>query len=86
VLWLGPAKPAGSRVPRTEMTPSDLHNGRQGDGGPDEAAHYIKGAVRDLSLMARRHRHDMLAYLLDMAHLETEEILRRRDLRKPSRR
>lgn len=34
--------------------------------------------------MARLHRHDMLAYLLDMAHLETEEILRLRDLRKPS--
>jgi hypothetical protein len=34
--------------------------------------------------MARRHGHDVLAYLLDMAHLETEEILRLRGLRKPS--
>ncbi|MES2028316.1 MAG: hypothetical protein V4477_03990 [Pseudomonadota bacterium] len=58
----------------------------QGDGGPEEAALYIKGAVRDLSLMARCHRHDMLAYLLDMAHLETEEILRPGGLCKPSSR
>jgi hypothetical protein len=46
------------------------------DGGPAEAAHYIKGAVHDLARLARRHRLDMLAYLLDMAHLEAEERLR----------
>ena len=47
-----------------------------GDGGPAEAAHYIKSAVHDLARLARRHRLDMLAYLLDMAHLEAEERLR----------
>ena len=47
-----------------------------GDGGPAEAAHYIKGAVHELARMARRHRLEMLAYLLDMAHLEAEERLR----------
>ena len=66
------------------MTPPIPDDQSQGDGGPEEAALYIKSAVRDLSLMARRHRHDMLAYLLDMAHLETEEILRLQGLRKPS--
>jgi hypothetical protein len=66
------------------MTPPIPDDQPQGDGGPEEAALYIKSAVRDLSRMARRHRHDMLAYLLDMAHLETEEILRLCDLRKPS--
>ncbi|MET0967762.1 MAG: hypothetical protein ABWY18_01060 [Tardiphaga sp.] len=54
------------------------------DGGPDEAAHYIRGSVLELSRMARRHGHDLLAYLLDMAHLEAEEILRMRAPRKPS--
>ncbi|QUS40367.1 hypothetical protein RPMA_17135 [Tardiphaga alba] len=49
-----------------------------GDGGPVEAAHYIKGAVHELARLARRHRLDMLAYLLDMAHLEAEERLRLR--------
>ncbi|WPO40109.1 hypothetical protein [Tardiphaga sp. 42S5] len=70
------------------MTPPTPDDQARGDGGPEEAALYIKSdiksAVRDLSRMARRHRHDMLAYLLDMAHLETEEILRLCDLRKPS--
>lgn len=47
-----------------------------GDGGPDEAAHYLAGAIAELSQMAHRHRHDMLAYLLDMALLEAEEIMR----------
>ena len=72
---------SGQGIPMTLPIPDDP---AQGDGGPEEAALYIKGAVRDLSRMARQHRHDMLAYLLDMAHLETEEILRLRGLRKPS--
>lgn len=67
----------------TAMASSSDNHG-PGDGGPDEAALYIKGAVLDLSQMARRHGHDVLAYLLDMAHLETEEILRLRALRRPS--
>ncbi|KAA0074443.1 hypothetical protein CIW50_16040 [Tardiphaga sp. P9-11] len=66
------------------MTPPIPDDQAQGDGGPEEAALYIKSAVRDLSRMARRHHHDMLAYLLDMVHLETEEVLRLRGLRKPS--
>lgn len=47
-----------------------------GDGGPAEAAHYIKCVVHDLARLARRHRLDMLAYLLDMARLEADERLR----------
>jgi len=58
------------------MTLDDDDDQPPGDGGPAEAAHYIKGAVHDLARMARRHRLDMLAYLLDMAHLEAEERLR----------
>jgi hypothetical protein len=66
------------------MTPPRTNGPTAGDGGADEAALYIKSAVAELSRMAQRHRHGLLAYLLDMAHLETEEILRRRGLRKPS--
>lgn len=47
-----------------------------GDGGSNEAAHYLAGAIAELSQMAHRHRHDMLAYLLDMAMLEAEEVVR----------
>ena len=54
------------------MTSSGDSNEPPSDGGPAEAAHYIKGAVHDLARLARRHRLDLLAYLLDMAHLEAE--------------
>lgn len=66
------------------MTPPAPTSSAQGGGGPDEAALYIKGSVSELSQMARRHGHDVLAYLLDMAHLEAEAILRQRAPRKPS--
>jgi hypothetical protein len=66
------------------MTPAPQDPSLKHDGGPDEAAHYIKGSLADLSRMARRHGHDLLAYLLDMAHLEADEILRVRTPRKPS--
>jgi hypothetical protein len=46
------------------------------DGGALEAAHYLQGAIAELSQMAHRHRHGMLAYLLDMALMEANEIVR----------
>ena len=52
-----------------------------GDGGRDEAAHYLAAAVADLGLIARRHGLDTLGYLLDMAQLEAEEIVRLRAAR-----
>lgn len=55
-----------------------------GDGGPDEAARYLAGAVADLALIARRHGLDTLGYLLDMAQLEAEDIVRLRAARKGS--
>ncbi|MCF2523981.1 hypothetical protein [Bradyrhizobium sp. G127] len=47
------------------------------DGGPIEAASFISGAVAELSQLAKRHRLDLLGYLLDMAKLEADEITRR---------
>lgn len=55
-----------------------------GDGGPDEAARYLAGAVADLALIARRHGLDTLGFLLDMAQLEAEDIVRLRAARKGS--
>jgi hypothetical protein len=57
--------------------PSRGDNGRD-SGGPEEAAHYVAGRAAELAQIARRHRLDMLGYLLDMAHLEAQEVLRRR--------
>lgn len=47
------------------------------DGGPVEAASFISGAVVELAQLARRHKLNMLGYLLDMAQLEAGEIVRR---------
>jgi hypothetical protein len=51
------------------------------DGGPDDAAAFIAEGVADLSGLARRHRLDMLGFLLSMAQLEAEEHLRLRSRR-----
>lgn len=48
-----------------------------GDGGPAEAANAISEAVAELTQLARRHRLDMLAHLLDMTKLEADEFVRR---------
>lgn len=52
-----------------------------GDGGPDEAARFIAGAVSELVLMARAHRLDMLAHVLDMAQLEADELVQAHAIR-----
>lgn len=52
-----------------------------GDGGPNEAARFIAGAVSELVLMARVHRLELLAHLLDMAQLEAENLIRANVLR-----
>ena len=40
--------------------------------GRAEAAAYIADLTRDLTIIARRHRLEVLAYLLEMAKLEAE--------------
>ncbi len=47
------------------------------DGGSDEAASHIAEAVKDLAQLARRHKHDTLGFLLDMALMEAQDILRK---------
>lgn len=48
-----------------------------GDGGPGEAARFVSRSAGELALLSRRHGHAMLAYLLDMAQMEADEIVRR---------
>ena len=50
----------------------------EGDGGPDEAAAFIAETVADLARIARRHKLEMLASLLEMAQMEAEERVRLR--------
>jgi hypothetical protein len=46
------------------------------DGGPGEAAGFIAEAVADLAQLARRHKLDVLGFLLDMSLMEAQEIVR----------
>jgi hypothetical protein len=47
------------------------------DGGSDEAATHIAEAVRELAQLAHRHKLGTLGFLLDMALMEAEEIIRK---------
>lgn len=51
--------------------------GAAADGGPVEAAAFVARAAGELAQLARQHRLDILAYLLDMAQLEAQEIAQR---------
>ncbi len=48
-----------------------------GDGGPREAARFVSKSAGELAQLSRRHGLDMLGYLLEMAQLEADEIVRR---------
>jgi hypothetical protein len=52
-----------------------------GEGGPDEATAFIAESVAELARIARRHRLDLLGYLLELAQMEAEERLRLRGKR-----
>jgi hypothetical protein len=41
-------------------------------GGAEDAARYIADMIGSLALLAREAKLDLLAYLLDMAHVEAE--------------
>jgi hypothetical protein len=43
---------------------------------PAEAAAYIAELCGNLSLIARRHQLDTLVYILDMARLEAQNLIR----------
>jgi hypothetical protein len=52
-----------------------------GEGGPEEAAAVIAETVAELARLARRHKLDVLGFLLGMTQLEAEEHLRVRSKR-----
>jgi hypothetical protein len=63
------------------MTPRDDHSPAAEparDGGPEEAASFIAEAAADLARLARRHKHETLGFLLDMAQMEAEDIIDQR--------
>jgi len=62
----------------TNERPDDAEE--PGDGGPGEAARFVSARAGELAQLSRRHGHDMLGYLLEMAQLEADEIARRNAL------
>ncbi len=48
-----------------------------GDGGPGEAARFVSRSAGELAQLSRRHGHEMLGYLLEMAQMEADDIVRR---------
>jgi hypothetical protein len=57
-----------------EKARHDWADSAPGDGGPGEAALFISEALADLAILARRHGHQTLGFLLDMAQMEADEI------------
>lgn len=52
----------------------------EGTGSPLEAAGFIAASVGELAQMARRHHLETLGFLLDMALLEAEDVIRTRQM------
>jgi hypothetical protein len=69
-------------TPRRDGRSHDDEHPEEGDA--DEATALIAETTAELVRLARRHRLDMLDFLLRMAHLEAEERLRLRSRRKLS--
>ena len=54
-----------------------MRNELESIGDREAAAAYVAELSRDLALIARRHGLDTLGYILEMAHLEAENAIRR---------
>lgn len=63
--------------PRSQSSDDPETHPGDGSGGPLEAAAFVATALTDLALISRRHGLGTLGYLLDVAHMEADEILRR---------
>lgn len=58
------------------MSDRDDSNGRGGTETPDSAAHYIATLAEELAQMARRNGLDTLSYILEMARLEADQVVK----------
>jgi hypothetical protein len=67
--------------PRRSRSTEPKPEQRSEDGSVDEAAAFIAETLLNLTAICHRHRFETLGYLLDMAHMEAEGIVRTR--RKP---
>lgn len=82
-LWLHIIRPRPCSIRKPTAARRRLWRGgnraflnRRATGGRDEAAEFIAQMVGDLLAVAQRHRLETLAFLLDMAKMEAEELVR----------
>lgn len=65
-----------SMPPRRQSSDPSQPQPGGADGGPAEAAAFVACALVDLERVSRRHQLDTLTYLLELAHLEADDIVR----------
>jgi hypothetical protein len=56
------------------MQDDDDVGGSSGQETPHSAAHYIASMTGELAKLARRNGLDTLGYILEMAHIEADQI------------
>ena len=49
---------------------------RSGDSGAEEAAAFVAETLLNLTVICHRHRFETLGYLLDMARMEADGLMR----------
>ncbi len=54
------------------------------DAGAEQAASFIAETVNELAWLAERHKLDLLCYLLSMAQMEAEQLVRNRSKKRLS--
>jgi hypothetical protein len=76
-FWVSRRWRRGNSMPRDSgRSDRSLPQLGDGSGGPAEAAAFVGSALADLKQMSRRHRLDTLTYLLELAHMEADDIVR----------
>lgn len=78
--------PSAKSAPTTAAAPKPAASKTGRDGGPEEAASHISDVLTDLARLARRHKLDMLGFLIDMALMEAREVVRFRRRRARAKR
>jgi hypothetical protein len=69
-----PARLGGSKHREPGHVPADTLGKGDRAQSSGAAAHYIGTLTNELARLAREHRLDLLAYILDMARLEANQI------------
>ena len=62
--------------PRRNRSTEPAPKQRGEDGGAEEAAAFVAETLLNLTVICQRHRFETLGYLLDMARMEADGLIR----------